>query len=65
LPKNILYKKITTIAYNMKGCLKFSAFLLWILPKLTKYTYKWQPLEQKKKMHIGNEFIKSTNLYKM
>jgi hypothetical protein len=25
--KNFLYKKITTIAYNMKGCLRFSTFI--------------------------------------
>ncbi len=38
--------KIVTIACNMKGCLIFSTFILWIVPNLVKYTYGWLSLEQ-------------------
>jgi hypothetical protein len=31
--------KIATITYNMKVCLKFSAFIVCVLPNLAKYTY--------------------------
>jgi hypothetical protein len=33
--------KIARIAYNMKGFLRFSIFIFWISPNLTKYTYGW------------------------
>ncbi len=42
----LIFKKITTIAYNMKGCLRFSNYIFWILPNFTKYTYWWSSLEQ-------------------
>jgi hypothetical protein len=31
--------KIASIAYSMKGCLRFFTFIFWILPNLAKYTY--------------------------
>ncbi len=31
--------KIASIAYSMKGCLRFYTFIFWILPNLAKYTY--------------------------
>jgi hypothetical protein len=34
----------------MIGCLRFSAFVFWILPNLAKYTYGWSPLEQHHKI---------------
>ncbi len=40
------FPKITTIAYNMKGCFKFYTFIFRISPNLVKYTYKLFSLEQ-------------------
>jgi hypothetical protein len=31
--------EIASIAYSMKGGLRFSTFIFWILPNLAKYTY--------------------------
>jgi hypothetical protein len=39
------FPKITTIAYNMKGC-----FIFWICPNLVKYTYRVWSLEQHHKI---------------
>jgi hypothetical protein len=36
-------KKIATIAYNMKGYLRFSTFIFWISPNLAMYTYGMIP----------------------
>ncbi len=44
-PKNKL-PKITAIAYNLKGCLRFHTIIFWISPNLAKYTYGLLPLEQ-------------------
>jgi hypothetical protein len=49
LLKNIR-QKIITIAYNMKGCLRFSTFIFWSSPKLTKCSYGWFPPEQHHKI---------------
>jgi hypothetical protein len=38
---NFLLPQIVTMAYNMKGCLRFSTFIFWISSNLAKYTYKW------------------------
>ncbi len=52
-PKKII-KRIATIAYDVKGCLRFSTFIFWILPNLITYTYGWLPLEQHHKIE-GNK----------
>lgn len=43
---------IVTIAYNMKGCLRFFflKFIFWILSNMAKYIYGWLSLEQHHKM---------------
>ncbi len=46
---SVLKKKsqeIATIAYNMKGCLRYSIFIFWISPNIPKYTYGQLPFEQ-------------------
>jgi len=48
----LFFKKLTTIAYKMKGYLKLSTFIFWILPNLAKYTYRSLPLEQHQKEKI-------------
>jgi len=42
--------KISSIAYNTKGCLRFFSFIFWISPNLAKYTYGWLSLEQHHKI---------------
>jgi hypothetical protein len=42
--------KIASIAYNIKGCLRFYTFIFWISPNLAKYTYGWLSLEQQHKI---------------
>jgi hypothetical protein len=37
--------KITTIAYNLKVCLRFYIFIFWISPSLAKHSYELSPLE--------------------
>lgn len=37
--------QITTIASNMKECLRFSNFIFCISPNFPKYDYGWSPLE--------------------
>jgi hypothetical protein len=49
--------KIITIAYNMKGCLRFSTFIFWISPNLSKYTYGLSPLEQHQKFERKNNCL--------
>ncbi len=44
-PKKTI-KRIATIAYDMKGCLRFSTSTFWILPILATYTYGLLPLAQ-------------------
>jgi hypothetical protein len=34
-----LFQKIATIAYNMKGCFRFSTFMFSLSKHLAKYTY--------------------------
>ncbi len=46
--------KIITIAYNVKGCLRFSNFIFWILSNVAKYDYGWSPLEQHQKIGKKN-----------
>jgi hypothetical protein len=46
-PKNEFHtKEIATVAYNMKGYLRFSIFIFWVSTNLAKYTYEWSALEQ-------------------
>jgi len=54
--------KIVTIAYNMKGCLRFSTFMFWIVPDLVKYTYGWSSLEQYLKIGKKEIWCYSFNL---
>ncbi len=42
--------KFTTIAYKLKGCLRFHTIIFWISPNLAKYTYALLPLEQHHKI---------------
>ncbi len=45
--KNLIdLPKIVIVAYNRKGCLRFSNFILWVVPNLAKYAYGWSSLEQ-------------------
>jgi len=53
--------KIVTIAYNMKGCLRFSTFILWIVPNLVKYTCGWLSLEQYWKIGKKNLVLLACN----
>jgi hypothetical protein len=45
---DFFFPKITTIAYNMKGCFKFYTFIFWISPNLV--TYRLSSLEQHHKI---------------
>jgi hypothetical protein len=46
----LISSKIPVITYNMKGCLRFSIFIFWILPNLSKYTYGWSSLDEHHKI---------------
>jgi hypothetical protein len=39
----------------MKGCLRFFAYIFWILPNLAKYNYGWSSVEQ------YHKFVKKTH----
>jgi len=53
--KSIFFSKLTTIACNMKGCLRFYTFMFWILPNLAKYIHGLSPLEQHHKIEKNNK----------
>jgi hypothetical protein len=52
------FSKVVTIVYSMKVCLRFSTFIFWISPNLSKYIYGWSSLKQhhkiEKKTHTYN-----------
>jgi len=65
---NLLFQiksqKITTIAYNMKWCLRFFTFILWILHNLAKYIYGWSLLEQHHQIEFFNKNVHWPNWMK-
>jgi hypothetical protein len=38
-------REMVTIACKLKGCLRLSTFIFWILPNLAKFTYGSTPIE--------------------
>ncbi len=49
--------KVVTIVYNMKVCLRFSTFIFWISPNLSKHIYGWSSLKQHHKTHTHTHTI--------